>query len=132
MYNLLLGSIKLSCLFFYTNIFSRGTKTLLAVKCGIVFVALAYLAIFFSAVFECKPLKRMWDHRVPGHCFDAKPLSFSGAAINVVTDVFVLTVPIPAVMKLPLGLAHKLRVIGVFGLGLLYDTLRTQLQSPRC
>ncbi|RDL31332.1 uncharacterized protein BP5553_09541 [Venustampulla echinocandica] len=117
-YNLLLGSIKLSCLFFYTNIFSRGSKTLLAVKFGIVFVAGAYLGIFFSAVFECHPLQRMWDHRIPGHCFDAKPFAYAGSVINVITDLFVLTVPIPAIMKLPLGLAHKLRVIGVFSLGL--------------
>lgn len=47
------------------------------------------------------------------------PLVVSAAAINIVLDVYVISLPIPKVLKLQASISTKIQVIFMFGVGFL-------------
>lgn len=120
-YLVLAAAIKLSCLFFYWRIFSPNPKTLRFIQLGIGLIVAAYTAMFFATLFECSPIEKGWNQLTPGHCLPAKVLPYCSGAINVVTDLYVLILPIPCIWGLNVRLSRKLRTVAIFGLGILYD-----------
>lgn len=91
------------------------------IHAGISFVLAAYTALFFTTLFECILIKKGWDLRTPGHCLRPKVLPYCSGAINVITDLYVLILPIPCIWGLQVKLGRKLRALALFGLGILYD-----------
>jgi hypothetical protein len=89
------------------------------VNIGIVSVSLLYIVMFCLQVNQCTPVARVWDWKVEGTCRKSGFGAYSSSAVNAFTDIYVLIVPIPAVLALPLRACRKFRVISVFSLGLL-------------
>ena len=118
------ASVKISCLLFYRRLFSPSRKMRLSIDGGIIFVLAAYTALFFATIFECDPIRKDWYSRITGHCFKPKRLPYTSGGINVLSDLYVLILPIPCVWGLNMRLSRKLRLISIFGLGVLYDTYR--------
>lgn len=77
--------------------------------------------MFFATLFECSPIEKGWNQLTPGQCLPAKVLPYCSGAINVVTDFYLLILPIPCIWGLNLRLGRKLRALALFGLGILYD-----------
>lgn len=119
-YLALAGIIKLSCLLFYRRVFSPNKATLVCIYGGIWFVAISYTAMVFATIFECIPVRRTWNKLTPGHCYPAKILPYFSGALNVVTDIYVLVLPIPSLWHLNLKMSRKIRVMAIFALGILY------------
>lgn len=81
-------------------------------------VLIAYsLWTIASSIFICFPIAHFWDSSVPGSCLDKKALWFSNAAMNILLDVWVLLLPIPAIYKLQLPTRQKLAIMLVFVVG---------------
>lgn len=118
-YMVLTGLIKLTFLFFYLRVFSAQTKTKHAIIGGIIFVILINTALFFATVFECSPVAALWDYSISGHCIDAKILPYISGVVSSLQDIYVLVLPIRLVWNLNLSYARRVRLIGVFGLGIL-------------
>jgi hypothetical protein len=116
------ATVKMSCLLFYGRIFSPSRETLLFIKGGIFFVLAACAAMLFSTVFRCIPIQKSWNALSPGHCFPVKRLAYASGIINVVSDIYVLVLPIPCIWGLNLSTSRKLRTIAIFSLGILYDS----------
>lgn len=119
-YLALAAVIKLSCLLFYRRVFAPNNVTLKFVYAGIAFIILVYTTMPSTTIFECTPIRKSWDELTPGHCYPKKILPYFSGAINVVTDLYVLILPIPVLWSLNLSLNRKLRLVGVFSLGILY------------
>jgi hypothetical protein len=85
-----------------------------------VFVCTAtYIAEFFHQIFICNPVQKDWDPRRLGHCL---PNHISGsitAIFNVMSDLYILILPVPLVWSLHIKLRPKLRLMVLFGLGVL-------------
>lgn len=62
--------------------------------------------------------------RLPSLSLDAVALFLATAASNIVMDVVLLILPIPTVFGLHARLSKKLRLTGVFSLGLMYVAVR--------
>lgn len=120
-YLLLVLVIKLSCLLFYRRVFSPSKRMKWAISAGIYVIVAAYAGVFFSTVFECIPVQKLWHPELHGHCMRPKVLPYASGAINVISDIYVLVIPIPCIWELNLKLYRKLRVLLIFGLGVLYD-----------
>jgi hypothetical protein len=113
-------SVKLTCLLFYRNIFHPTHKTLFFVNAGIAFVLVAYLSLFTASVLQCHPIAYSWDKSIKGgHCHQPEGIAYSTSGVNAFSDIYTLIVPIPAVMGLPLSTPKKMRILSVFGLGIL-------------
>jgi len=56
---------------------------------------------------------------MPGRCFPPKILPYLSGVLNSATDIYVLIIPIRPLWDLQMDLNRKLRVMAVFGVGIL-------------
>ena len=71
-------------------------------------------------IFACRPLNTLWDLLETGTCLSTADTATALASLNIVADVFVLSIPVPVVLGLQLPMRQKLSVLSIFGAGILY------------
>ncbi|OAG06920.1 uncharacterized protein CC84DRAFT_1116895 [Paraphaeosphaeria sporulosa] len=81
----------------------------------------AYTSIFFSLLFACKPVAASWDPLLAALpttiCLNRGGIYLAQAVIGIVTDVLLLALPVPTVLKLQMPNKQKLGLVGIFGVG---------------
>ncbi|KAI5791892.1 hypothetical protein EDC01DRAFT_784708 [Geopyxis carbonaria] len=110
------GIIKISLLLMYGRIFTLRWFRMAAyivAMCTIGWV----IAINFVSIFQCTPIKKAWLPFEPGTCIDLKASFIGNGVPNFVTDIIILTLPMPIVWKLHTSLSHRLSLSFVFLLG---------------
>ncbi|KAI2629786.1 hypothetical protein GGR54DRAFT_650075 [Hypoxylon sp. NC1633] len=113
------GLVKLSVLYFYRRIFlTRTFKTLTTII--IVIVGVWSIGFFVAYLFRCGT--NFWALWAPlmylvQYCYDSKPLFYSLAISDVITDVIILSLPLFWVWRLQMSTAQRFAVSGVFLLG---------------
>lgn len=112
---------KLSIFLLYLRVFAptRRGKTFVAVHLLIWFNLAFYLANFFLKIFQCVPRAKIWDKHIEGHCININIPILVTAAINVVSDLLMLTVPIVCVWRLQMSVRKKVGVSAIFAAGIL-------------
>lgn len=107
---------KLSILLLYLRIFSISTPLRISIHIGILVMALFYTAIAGVAtttVVRCVGLQS------PQFCkTSVGPVQLLNSVFNVVTDFWILVLPMPYIMKLQLPNSRKIGLVAVFGAGL--------------
>ncbi|KAL2270618.1 hypothetical protein VTJ83DRAFT_2802 [Remersonia thermophila] len=68
-------------------------------------------------VFTCTPVSGFWDFTIESKCIPNQPQWYINAAGNIITDVAVFCLPLPAILKLNLARGSKLVLLGIFCLG---------------
>ncbi|KAH9883681.1 hypothetical protein F4778DRAFT_788338 [Xylariomycetidae sp. FL2044] len=115
------GLVKLSVLYFYRRIFfSRTFSILTAIMIGV--VGVWTVGFFFAYLFRCG--SNFWALWAPlmyllEYCYDSKPLFYTLAISDVITDFIILSLPIFWVWRLNMTTAKRFAVSGVFLLGAL-------------
>lgn len=108
---------NLSILLFYRRIFRFDWSFYL-----VSFVVCVYWAIIIIVInIGCRPLPYFWtrfgDPNAVGTCIDIQAFFFSNAIWALVTDIVLLVMPIPTVMRLQMPLGERLAVITILMLG---------------
>jgi phage-related holin len=82
----------------------------------------AYTSIFFSLLFACKPIAASWDPLLFGTavCINRGAIYIAQAVIGIATDVMLLGIPIPTVLKLQMPNKQKFGLVGIFSIGSMY------------
>ncbi|CZT22918.1 uncharacterized protein RCC_08625 [Ramularia collo-cygni] len=116
-YNLSLCCTKVAILLQYLRVFSP-MKTF-RMCCFILLTVVVIYAIYAAgtAIFACSPIAFFWDHRLEGKCLPRFPIWFANAAINIVTDIVIVVLPIPVMSDLELPTRTKRALMTVFLLG---------------
>ena len=70
-----------------------------------------------ASVFECNPIHKVWDRRIPGSCFDLGASWYAYAAFNTICDLIIIIMPMPAIWRLQLKWTQKVSLAAVFLLG---------------
>jgi len=109
--------LKLAVLWLYRRIFGPQTRVNYIVNGGIIFIIVSYTALFFISLLSCQPFERRMNPFVKGYCLPSGVTAYLSGAINVLTDAFVVLLPLRAVLKLNMSGTKKLRAFAVFGLG---------------
>lgn len=93
----------------------------MAAKATAIFILLWALAVILGGFLLCQPFAFTWDQSIPGgHCGN-QVLSYQiTGALNLVTDLMVLTMPMPYLWKLEMRVSQKVPLMAVFAVGLLY------------
>ncbi|KAF6843351.1 integral membrane protein [Colletotrichum musicola] len=111
-----LACLKLSQLWFYYRAFALQLSKMIYVVAGIVIIwALTFTFIF---IFLCDPISQQWTVMRIGHCMDQILVLKCIIMTNVVTDLFIVILPIWTVWQLQMRRTEKLAVIACFALGL--------------
>ncbi|TLD27843.1 hypothetical protein E2P81_ATG06189 [Venturia nashicola] len=106
--------VKASILALYHRIF-RGTKF-----CNVIYIVTAFvftftLVAFFVNLFECRGnFAQAWSPTFPKGCNNISATYFSNAAINILTDVTILLMPMHAFSQLNMGRRKRFALLGIF------------------
>ncbi|KAK6348506.1 hypothetical protein TWF718_006296 [Orbilia javanica] len=69
-------------------------------------------------VFACRPVSTLWDWNLDQtKCIDVDPLYFINAALNTITDVAILILPLRTLWKLKMPTSQKVGLIMLFTTG---------------
>ncbi len=84
------------------------------------FVVAWYISIQITAIVQCLPINHYWHRAGEGHCIENNNFYIALAALNLLTDVVILIIPIPLVWHLNTSRTKKIGLTVVFLLGTLY------------
>ncbi|KKK24235.1 hypothetical protein P175DRAFT_0557941 [Aspergillus ochraceoroseus IBT 24754] len=78
-----------------------------------------YLAIMLSFALACIPREKLWNPELPGRCISSTGSLIASSALNVLSDMTILLLPLTVIMRLRLPPKSKLILGVVFGTGVL-------------
>ncbi|KAH6843212.1 hypothetical protein B0I37DRAFT_418336 [Chaetomium sp. MPI-CAGE-AT-0009] len=116
MYCAALLFIKLTFLFQYY-------RALAVLKMRVVYIASIIvvggwaLSQVLVVIFICTPVSGFWDSSVESTCIDNHTQWYVNAAGNIITDVVVFVLPLPAIWSLNLPKPSKIVLLVIFSLG---------------
>ncbi|KAL9087479.1 MAG: hypothetical protein Q9159_003616 [Coniocarpon cinnabarinum] len=119
LYNMTLSLTKISILCQYYRIFIYK-RTRIAVWVTLVIVICYGIATFFDSIFICTPVNAFWSPdpvEAKKSCVNENMLWYSNSAVNIVLDVVIIALPMPAIQTLSISSARKVAVMGLFALG---------------
>ncbi|KAH8696554.1 integral membrane protein [Talaromyces proteolyticus] len=112
---------KICFLLFYTRIFP-SSKMLWIIKVSGLLTLCYGIAFLFALSFQCSPVSfnwEGWDGEHEGSCVQKNTLVVVAGALNAVFDVWVIALPIPALLRLQASISTKLQIIAMFSVGFL-------------
>ncbi len=119
MYCAALLFIKLSFLFQYYRVLAVQTRMRYIYIASIVVVGGWALSQVLVGIFACNPVSGFWDSSIKAKCIPNIPQWYINAGGNIITDVLVFALPLPAIWRLQLPKASKIVLLFVFSLGFL-------------
>ncbi|PIG86102.1 hypothetical protein AARAC_008477 [Aspergillus arachidicola] len=115
-YILCLAFSKLTILYFYYRLFSSRASLKVLIIIGIIFEACGTLALVAVANYTFTPFDRFGDPTVKPNIPRIAPIFFSGL-LAMITDIYVLVLPIPSVLRLKVPLRQRLKALAIIILG---------------
>ena len=119
LYTLITGLIKISICLLYFKLFTISSWTRYAIYGTVMFIFLYSTIGILIIIFACRPLNTLWDLLETGTCLNTADTATALASLNIVADVFILSIPVPDVLGLQLPLKQKLGVLSIFSAGIL-------------
>ncbi|KAK8080940.1 hypothetical protein PG997_008758 [Apiospora hydei] len=119
---LALGCTKMSFLFFYKRVFAidrTGATNVLLVGM-IVLVSMWMTGFFLTSLFQCKlEFGAAWESPIAQiqHCISQPKQALALTVTDFITDIVIISIPIPLIWRLHLKPAKKVAVTAVFLLG---------------
>lgn len=119
-YNVGLFCIKTTFLLQYYRTFATNKRTRTILIIASVIVVGWSISQVGVQIFICTPVAAFWDSKnVKGTCIPNIPQWYINAGGNILTDIMVLTLPLPIIRRLNLAKNQKYMLMGVFCLGFL-------------
>lgn len=118
LYNPAMTAIRISILLFYLQI-NPERRFRLVVYAAMAFCGASSFTAMMVFVFQCNPPSFFWTRTGDGKCLNAYVVFLVNAIVNLATDVWVLTIPIPMVWRLRIATQQKVALSAVFAVGLL-------------
>lgn len=116
-YNTAMLFIKMTFLLQYFHVFRHVYTMWVAYIVAMVVVGLWSLAQIFMVIFGCLPVQGSWDPAFQAHCWIQLSFVYINGAGTIVTDLIVLFLPLPTLLRLKLRRSQKLGLIGIFAIG---------------
>ena len=114
------AAFKYSALFLFHRIFGSLPHFTAFLWCFAFVIFANNIAEIFLSIFQCTPVHKAWDTEVKGSCVPVHLAAVIPAAINVVTDVITVLIPVPIIWNLQMERNRKLQLVGIFLLSGLY------------
>ncbi|KAF2876436.1 hypothetical protein BDV95DRAFT_458081, partial [Massariosphaeria phaeospora] len=120
-YNVCIPCIKLSILCLYARIFARATAWFTpTLYLTAVFILLLTIPQSFTHIFQCIPVESLWRDFGPGfkvYCINFQAAIVSIGVLHIVTDWFILALPVPVIFSLKLEPRAKWTICSLFFIG---------------
>lgn len=83
--------------------------------CG-TFVSAWAVAVCIVGGLACIPARKLWNPQIEGTCMKWAPLYLGIQIPNIVTDIFVVVIPLREVFGLTMIKMQKIILVGIFGI----------------
>ncbi|KUI71853.1 hypothetical protein VM1G_07488 [Cytospora mali] len=115
-YGFSMGFLKFSILSLYGSIFPQRKFHFILWGMA-VFITGWSLTAFLGAILQCIPIEKAYESSLDGYCISYGKLSLAVTVCNVITDFFIIVLPIPLVKKLHTTTKKKTVIIATFAAG---------------
>ena len=119
LYNPILALVKTSILLFLQRLFGQRP----GVRRFIVWMNTAnigmMIGVFFRVVLQCIPTSKPWEPSFERTCIDTRILFTVQSSFNILTDIFMLALPLRIFISLKIPKRTKIALMFVFLLGFL-------------
>ncbi|KAF2204466.1 hypothetical protein GQ43DRAFT_446691 [Delitschia confertaspora ATCC 74209] len=109
---------KLSVLLMYTALIPVRSMVVWARRIGAL-VILWNLGDIIGGFLICRPLARNWNFTIKGTCGSQPNYYFAMGIINIITDVFIIVLPIPYLYRLHLSMRKKMIAMALLSIGIM-------------
>ncbi|KAI0126043.1 integral membrane protein [Xylariales sp. AK1849] len=118
MYYTIIFTIKSSILFMYLR-FAVSKVFRYLCHGTLILLAVFFLICIFGTVGQCRPLDKAWDisRTMPGTCTNTTAFFYFTSGFNIVTDFWILLLPILTLRKIHIPPWEKWALYCVFGIG---------------
>ncbi|CAG7954713.1 unnamed protein product [Penicillium salamii] len=117
-YNPALSIVKVSMLLFLHRLNSQSRVVRYLIWASLATVITLCLAVLLVDIFQCTPVAYVYDMSIPGgKCIDQGAFYVSTAALNLTTDIMVLSIPIIITARLQMPMRRKIAVCVILCLG---------------
>ncbi|PHH50685.1 hypothetical protein CFIMG_003232RA [Ceratocystis fimbriata CBS 114723] len=85
----------------------------------LIFHGIFFIVCLIVTTNQCTPLKKWWDMTgdVDGHCINTTAFFYSTSSINILSDFWILALPVASLIKINRSQKEKYALIAVFGVG---------------
>lgn len=130
LYNPFIWFIKLSLFLLYLEIFGSQRWMKYSIYLGITISGLFYFSLMTALLILCVPRDGQSQASylsaiASPRCARSKTINLVGGVLNIVTDFYILVLPMPAVLSLQLSARKKIGVGAIFLTGLSYASRLT-------
>ncbi|KAK1689348.1 integral membrane protein [Colletotrichum godetiae] len=117
-YYVCISAIKISILCMYLRFAGTRSLNILCI-CTIVFHLLFFVICIGVTLSQCQPLYEMWDltGTVDGVCINTTAFFYFTSGFNIVTDIWILVLPIKTLMGILRPRREKIALGIIFGVG---------------
>ncbi|KAH6720847.1 hypothetical protein BKA61DRAFT_470111, partial [Leptodontidium sp. MPI-SDFR-AT-0119] len=123
-YGITMAFVKCSVIYFYYRIFGATRSFHNSAQTLIVLIILWAISTTLITFLICRPLAFNWDPTIVGGvCGDRNTVFVITGVINVVTDIMVLSLPLPHILKLQLAWRRKVGLLLMFSIGFLITAI---------
>ncbi|CZR70282.1 uncharacterized protein PAC_20184 [Phialocephala subalpina] len=112
-----LALVKVSILLFYVRIFAVG-KFIIAAKFTAGFIVAWAISVFLCVFLLCRPFAYNWDATITGTCGNSILSYVILGAVNLMTDLVLLSLPLPYIWTLRLRFRIKIALTITFTIGI--------------
>ncbi|GKZ37676.1 hypothetical protein AbraIFM66950_009325 [Aspergillus brasiliensis] len=106
-----LGLSKISLIILYYRL-SDMQRTWRITLWGMTVFVIAYMIILECLfLFTCKPVYKAWHPSAEGHCWSRAPILMAGVVASMFTDVVLLVMPLPIVLKLKMASRKRIGLV---------------------
>lgn len=84
-----------------------------------------YAGWTLSFILACIPRSKIWDPTVSGRCINVDAALITSSAINILSDIAILVLPLVTIRNLQASQKTKTKVGAIFAVGFLYVIFQT-------
>ncbi|CAG8973343.1 hypothetical protein HYALB_00000106 [Hymenoscyphus albidus] len=116
-YNVSLSLTKFAIILQYMRVFTTG-RVKFWCKVSIWVVIVFGVECLLHSIFTCWPVYKFYKVTMTtGRCIDNRILWYLNMVLSAITDIMLLVLPIPVLLKLALPRKQKMLLMGIFSLG---------------
>lgn len=108
---------KTSLLLIMTRVFSPYKKTVIFIYIILGIMLAYYIPAVIVKIRICSPISYFWTKTGHGTCLDESAIILADAVVSVVSDLVILTLPLPLTLSLQMPFRKKMRVMAILGAG---------------
>ncbi|KAJ9268552.1 hypothetical protein DTO271D3_3098 [Paecilomyces variotii] len=108
---------KTSLLLIMTRVFSPYKKTVIFIYIILGIMLAYYIPAVIVKIRICSPISYFWTKSGHGTCLDESAIILADAVVSVVSDLVILTLPLPLTLSLQMPFRKKMRVMAILGAG---------------